>query len=76
MTQSNQTAQTMEHGLIPVNLFDAVPYIAQTRFEGEYDSYDDVDFRDISKGIQQVFTMTLDSLVYLIPNDYILWTRT
>ena len=48
----------MEHGLIPVNLFDAVPYIAQTRFEGEYDSYDDVDFRDISKGIQQVFTMT------------------
>ena len=51
MTQSNQTAQTMEDGLKPVNLFDAVPYIAQTRFENEFNSYDDVDFRDISKGI-------------------------
>ena len=58
MTQSNQTAQTMEDGLKPVNLFDAVPYIAQTRFENEFNSYDDVDFRDISKGIKQIFIMT------------------
>ena len=27
-----------------VNLFDAVPYIAQTRFENEYQTYDEVDF--------------------------------
>ena len=33
MTQSNQTAQTMEDGLKSVNLFDAVPYIAQTRLK-------------------------------------------
>ena len=62
MTQSNQTAQTMEDGLKPVNLFDAVPYIAQTRFENEFNSYDDVDFRDISKGIKQIFIMTSKEL--------------
>ena len=58
MTQSNQTAQTMEDGLKPVNLFDAVPYIAQTRFENELNSYDDVDFQDIQKGIKQIYIMT------------------
>ena len=62
MTQSNQTAQTMEDGLKPVNLFDAVPYIAQTRFENEFNTYDDVDFRDISKGIKQIFIMTSKEL--------------
>ncbi len=60
MTQS----KTMEDGLKPVNLFDAVPYIAQTRFEvglhtfNTYDSYDDVDFQDIQKGIKQIYIMT------------------
>ena len=58
MTQSNQTAQTMEDGLKPVNLFDAVPYIAQTRFENEFNSYDDVDFQNIQKGIKQIYIMT------------------
>ena len=62
MAQINQTAQTMEDGLKPVNLFDAVPYIAQTRFENEFNSYDDVDFRDISKGIKQIFIMTSKEL--------------
>ena len=62
MAQLNQTAQTMEDGLKPVNLFDAVPYIAQPRFENEFNSYDDVDFRDISKGIKQIFIMTSKEL--------------
>ena len=45
-----------------VNLFDAVPYIAQTRFENEYQTYDEVDFRDIAKGIKDVCKMTARTL--------------
>lgn len=58
MTQS----KTMEEGLLTVNLFDAVPYIAQTRFENQFNSYDDVDFRDISKCIKQIYIMTSKEL--------------
>jgi len=45
-----------------VNLFDAVPYIAQTRFENEYQTYDEVDFKDIAKGIKDVCKMTARTL--------------
>tara|TARA_R100001126_G_scaffold50109_1_gene28353 strand:- start:32 stop:349 length:318 start_codon:yes stop_codon:yes gene_type:complete len=41
-----------------VNLFDAVPYIAQTRFENEYNDYRDVTFQDIQKGIREIYKIT------------------
>ncbi len=55
---TNTTQQTMEDGLKPLNLFDAVPFVAQTHFESCYSTYDNVPFSEIIQGVKEIYHLT------------------
>tara|TARA_B100000161_G_C33191327_1_gene255877 strand:+ start:19 stop:342 length:324 start_codon:yes stop_codon:yes gene_type:complete len=49
---STQTQQTTA-----LNLFDAVPFVAQVQFESKYKTYDDVTYSEIADGIKHVYKL-------------------
>ena len=57
-TNTQQTVQTMEDGLKPLNLFDAVPFVAQTHFKSQYLEYEEIEVQDIQEGIKEVYRLT------------------
>jgi len=50
---STQTQQTTA-----LNLFDAVPFVAQTQFESNYNTYDDVPYSEIADGVKHIYKLT------------------
>ena len=60
--------QTMEDGLKTVNLFDAVPYIAQTRFENEFNSYDDDTFK---LNLQVIDSDLPEIIAHIVKDKYV-----
>ena len=46
---STQTQQSTA-----LNLFDAVPFVAQVQFETNYKTYDDVPYSEIADGVKPV----------------------
>ena len=48
----------MEDGLKPLNLFDAVSFVAQVQFESKYNTYDDVTYSEIADGIKHIYKLT------------------
>ena len=55
---TNATQQPKSFSFIPLNLFDAVPFVAQTHFESTYSTYDDVSFSEIFRGVKEIYHLT------------------